>query len=763
MPNRGDEVPESPNKDFNHVPFETLLSSSFSSRRHIYPFYPMSTPKTSVSPKSSASVTVSPSPSPSPALTSSSLEGKSDPVTPSSTSRSRADSASSTPSSADRVPAPPHAASIRELLRSVDTEGRGVVPLLAELADKHQQSSVLVQKAVLLLGLADKFKDTERGMQLKNDAEEFLTYAKQLQDSEEGHKVLEKAQAFADTVADKYERHGKSLFLQSQELWDDVMSSGEAKEFLSAGSDIVKDWKRWGGSTQGQELLDSLGNIVKESVDSKGVALLDLVKSYGEDATDFLANHRRHRRRLKEAAKSVKAIIEEDKELKEWVDKGSSFLKSKVGEGLNDAEAGLTDETLAKASEKGREALTKLKESTVGQDLLRKGTELLHELKDNEDLRPEVLVARAERLKNDPAARQEMLTKIKDAALEFLLQYLPSVKVPDLAMEDESKAYSLGNIDLSGFKVLSKDVDVLLTDAGINIRARNIVCCMNGLKWSYKSKYFPYISTAGVADSEALNVSFDLTLEVERTPRHPQSIPQSTPTTTTTSVAASSPSSSRSPSSSPDTTIRGMVTPSASPKVASSSSSSSSTRTPSSSTSTATPSTTSTTLTTSTTEESKNSRLLDSIFEYDYALVLVRSKYVTMPSLSVKIGESWLSGLYNALLSWFSGEVRLYVESQVNKTIAKQSGRLLRTINTYAKDYLPLFAKVKDKVKEKAPQLAQVVKRATRADDSDDDPEGAGSPDSPTSNLTPTSPPPTSSASSTLTSTATPTTKSTKK
>jgi len=85
--------------------------------------------------------------------------------------------------------------------------------------------------------------------------------------------------------------------------------------------------------------------------------------------------------------------------------------------------------------------------------------------------------------------------------------------------------------------------------------------------------------------------------------------------------------------------------------------------------------------------------------------------FVVMPSLDVKITDTWLSSIINTLLEWFSNEVRVYVEAQLNEAIETRSGTLLRDINNYAQDYLPLFAQIKDKVKEKAPKFVAIASK----------------------------------------------------
>jgi len=583
-------------------------------------------------------------------------------------------------------------ASIKDLLASAgsaNTSEKGVLPLLTELADKHQQSSVLIQKAMLLLGLADKFKGTARGQQLQKDAEEFLSFAHELQSSDEANKVIERAQAFTNTVSDKYEKHGKELFEQTQKVWDDVMQSGEAKEFLSVGSSVLKDWDAYGGSAEGKAIIDSIKNQVMSLVDNKGASLLDLVQEYSSDADAFIANSEKHKKTLMEAVGEVEKIIEEDEELKEWMSKGKVLISQKVEKleavDTNALEA-QADDKLATMATQGKDVLTKIQESEVGKDLLKKGTEVLSELKAKGDLDPRQLIENVKKFREEPSSRQEVITKIKDTILDYLLEFIPKIRMDNLKGENDLAQFEFNNVSMEGFKLRTKDVDVNLDDNGIIVRAKNITCHLRDMKWWCKAKTFPYMSTSGIAEAVATKCSFEMRLSVERAKREGEDKEK------------------KEKKDKPVEKVEDAQDADAS-------------------------------------HEKKGQEVAEAVedvlevFDYDYTVVVApleivepeteededeeevwetpaRPRYVKMPYLEVEIGGSWLSGVYNFLLTYFSDFVRQVVEDKINDALHEKSSVLVEMINKTAKEYLPLIASLKRKVVEKAPHLAKVVVKA---------------------------------------------------
>ena len=60
---------------------------------------------------------------------------------------------------------------------------------------------------------------------------------------------------------------------------------------------------------------------------------------------------------------------------------------------------------------------------------------------------------------------------MKDACLEFLLQYLPSMPIPPIDGEENGLEYSVSNLDLTRFKLKKEDVHLTLGDFSVLNRA----------------------------------------------------------------------------------------------------------------------------------------------------------------------------------------------------------------------------------------------------------------------------------------------------
>jgi hypothetical protein len=186
----------------------------------------------------------------------------------------------------------------------------------------------------------------------------------------------------------------------------------------------------------------------------------------------------------------------------------------------------------------------------------------------------DALVDDAELALTDLAARQRLVDGMKDACLEFLLQYLPSMPIPPIDGEQDGLEYSISNLDLSRFKLRKEDVSVTLGDLSelnrsvekerrdkeaeavsaaqpppitpphggaasplvnppkppsmggkkqgkpdstlLTIKARNISAEFVQLHWSYKQKFFPYLEGGGSCDAVVQDASITLSFEIRR-------------------------------------------------------------------------------------------------------------------------------------------------------------------------------------------------------------------------------------------------------
>ena len=185
----------------------------------------------------------------------------------------------------------------------------------------------------------------------------------------------------------------------------------------------------------------------------------------------------------------------------------------------------------------------------MGQKLLQQGTQYLA----SGSLSPSAIMGQGASIMSDDKARQQFINSVKDKALEFLMAYLPTAKVPPIEGEKDGVEYTLSNIDLSGFKVQSKDVEVAINEQdGLSIWAINISCVMSGLEFTYKKNTFPKLSGAGKAEALASGVKFHIRLDLELPERYkklvsPLSSRTPSPTATSTSSASASPVASSTP------------------------------------------------------------------------------------------------------------------------------------------------------------------------------------------------------------------------
>ncbi len=636
----------------------------------------------------------------------------------------------------------------------VDKAAATALPLLEQLSTKTQQANILAEKAAILLGLARKFENSSRGKALQADAEDFLRFAGEIRESEEGSDVVQRAQDFADLVMDKYESHGKGLFLESQRVWDDLMKSTEAEEFLHSGENILQGWLQYGESEEGRKLVETLQNTIFSSVSENGDGLLALAESYSNDADAWLGAMNKNKATVQRGIDEIRKTVEDDEEIAEWIEQGKKIISEKTKikkkgntevsddsqspsspgspDGLPTPVASGDDtDTVGEITTAAHEKLQEFQQSDVGKKALKKGAEVLKTLQEEGDLNPDTVIKNLKNLQDDPKARQDLVTKVKDAALEFLLSYLPEVKVPPLKEDTVKASYSLANIDLSGFKLKSQDVDVILTDSGVIITAKNISCTMRNLQWTYKANKFPYVGSDGEANAIATNCSIRIILDVERSLRVSQNgkvngvgvveldeldnqLDMDDFLADTTDEEGSLDDNSA------EMAVAGAKSPSR----------------PAQTKPIQTTQTTQTNIYDNTTDvkgvltedeslttpvvaeftdsQQKVVNTINDVFKYNYELILLRErrrKIVEMPHLEIEVTKNWLSSVMNVVITLLREKIRGYVEQELNNAVLKHSGRLLSTVNEFASEYLPLFASVKDKVIEKAPKLVNIASK----------------------------------------------------
>jgi len=114
-------------------------------------------------------------------------------------------------------------------------------------------------------------------------------------------------------------------------------------------------------------------------------------------------------------------------------------------------------------------------------------------------------------------ARNKFLREIKDASVEFLLSYLPTMEIKPIKGEKDGVEYKLWDIDLSGFKIVSDHVSVDFDEQNMEllVTARKLSCQMRNLGWHYKQLKFPYFSGKGKADADMKDAVFCFRATIE--------------------------------------------------------------------------------------------------------------------------------------------------------------------------------------------------------------------------------------------------------
>ena len=114
------------------------------------------------------------------------------------------------------------------------------------------------------------------------------------------------------------------------------------------------------------------------------------------------------------------------------------------------------------------------------------------------------------------AARQRLLDTTKDAVLEFLLSYLPSVTIPPIEGDDDGLVYNISNLDFTKLRIKKDDVSVEYSPTlppRLTVTAKNMSSQFPAMKWAYKQTYFPYLEGGGKCDASVTGVRVSLTFE----------------------------------------------------------------------------------------------------------------------------------------------------------------------------------------------------------------------------------------------------------
>lgn len=133
----------------------------------------------------------------------------------------------------------------------------------------------------------------------------------------------------------------------------------------------------------------------------------------------------------------------------------------------------------------------------------------------------------AENVICDADARYNLLSKVKDQVLEFLLQYIPTLPLPDLDGVKDDIEYSIMGLDLSRFRFTKENVfveigrndDLKNGDEILTFRAKGIQAKFLGLRWRFAQTYFPHLKGDGLADAEVNNAEICIGFKIVLLPK----------------------------------------------------------------------------------------------------------------------------------------------------------------------------------------------------------------------------------------------------
>ena len=507
--------------------------------------------------------------------------------------------AAAAPAAADSSSSSSNGASAASIDEDIDLSSQSLDWWMKQ--PKKEAGELLLKRAMILAGVSEELgADSARGKALKKEADELMAFANDVQSLPETKQAMEEAHKLMGELNEKYKGvavQGKGLADESLGLWQSVSKSKEADDLMAQGKTLLSDWMQYGQSDQGKQLLakgqsmakgqsGGLISLIDDNLDKEGKPVVQKdqlmnvtqqVSDVGKELHKELADDEDVAELLKLAKRdiaSATAIAQDAAHKSILEDKDNPLALQTLSEEQKNTLAIMKGEKVTSSTHSAphcstapltavllltlthtlsllrsfdvgcRQYIRDLKTSGVGQKLLQQGTAYLA----SGSLSPTAIMGQGASLMNDDKSRHQFINSVKDKALEFLMAYLPTAQVPPVEGEKDGVEYRLSNIDLSGFKVASKDVEVAINeDDGLSIWAINISCLMQGLEFKYKKNTFPKMSGEGKAEAIASGVKFHIRLDLELPDRYkklvsPLSSKSPSPTSSTSPSAPATPS-----------------------------------------------------------------------------------------------------------------------------------------------------------------------------------------------------------------------------
>lgn len=117
-----------------------------------------------------------------------------------------------------------------------------------------------------------------------------------------------------------------------------------------------------------------------------------------------------------------------------------------------------------------------------------------------------------------------MFSQMTDSCLDYLLEFLPSIVIPDISGLKDSIEYTIANLDMSGFRLRKEDVEIRVNDMFDNSKEQEVLVLdvqhigsqFRRLRWKYQQRYFPNLSGDGAADAFVHDGSIRLGFKIKK-------------------------------------------------------------------------------------------------------------------------------------------------------------------------------------------------------------------------------------------------------
>lgn len=477
-------------------------------------------------------------------------------------------------------------------------------------------------------------KNVIQSLKLGNDANasKISKVESDLKDSMSTIKSVREDKGIVDAMA-----QGKSMM-------KDLTNSEEAKDLAATSGRLFKGLQE---SDTGKMMLNAMGTILEDRGD-EFLAMGDQIMT--QTAAKLNASKAGNKKEFAGTAKSLMSTANTALD-KVATNKGTAkVVEAGLDHGLKAAHkakglANSLNNSKGEIASSIKSKIDWMKEHEVGKVAMRNMTQALKSVEDKGGV--DYVLKESKEVLADPKRRQEFFTKIKDTALNYLMKYLPQVKVPIIRGCKDGVDYELEGISLTGFTVPADKVSLLVVKGTeLHLRADNIAFNVKGIKWKYQQNYFPYLQGKGLVDCSSKRTRIIVVFRLELAEKILQAKQEQEKA--------------------------GKVC-----------------------------------ITKGQLNGESTHEFLQTLQKEQAPLLTMDTPGIRLEHLALSIKGSRMAWLYNAVVSIFSKKVKAAMQAALIGAIQKQSDQLLDSLNALGKNYWPLLLKVADDNVDKAEKVGK--------------------------------------------------------